>query len=90
MKLADLFREVREAEHTAAVPSRASSDPDFLNADLGSAANAEVSGVTCDSRQVRPGFVFVALRGLHADGTSFGRDAVKRGAVQGSRLLRFQ
>ena len=81
MKLADLLRDVREAEHTAAVPSRASSDPDFLNADLGSAANAEVSGVTCDSRQVRPGSLFVALRGLHADGASFSRDAVKRGAV---------
>ena len=40
-----------------------------------------VTGITHDSRQVAPGFVFVALRGLHADGTAFARDAFTRGAV---------
>ena len=47
----------------------------------GPAAGAEVSAVTYDSRQAIPGSVFVALRGGHADGASFGRDALARGAV---------
>jgi len=42
---------------------------------------AEVTGVTCDSRQVRPGFVFVAVAGLRRDGWVFAADAVRRGAV---------
>ncbi len=41
----------------------------------------EVSGITNDSRQAGPGSVFVALKGLRADGDSFARDAVARGAV---------
>ena len=40
-----------------------------------------VSAVTYDSRQAAPGSAFVALRGLHADGTAFARDAVGRGAA---------
>ena len=40
-----------------------------------------VSGLTYDSRQARAGSVFVALRGLHADGTAFARDAIGRGAI---------
>ncbi|HEX6974738.1 MAG TPA: UDP-N-acetylmuramoyl-L-alanyl-D-glutamate--2,6-diaminopimelate ligase [Vicinamibacterales bacterium] len=44
-------------------------------------AGVTVTGVTCDSRQVAPGFVFVALRGQHADGATFARDAIARGAV---------
>jgi UDP-N-acetylmuramoyl-L-alanyl-D-glutamate--2,6-diaminopimelate ligase len=40
-----------------------------------------VTGIAYDSRAVRPGHVFVALRGQHADGLSFARDAVQRGAV---------
>ena len=40
-----------------------------------------VTGVVYDSRQAGPGAVFVALRGLHADGTTFARDAVGRGAA---------
>ena len=30
--------------------------------------SAEVLGVACDSRQVRPGALFVAIRGKHEDG----------------------
>ncbi len=41
----------------------------------------EIEGIAYDSRQVRPGFVFVALPGRHADGRAFVADAVKRGAV---------
>ena len=45
------------------------------------AAAATVAGVAYDSRAVTPGQVFVALKGLHADGTSFVRQAIDRGAV---------
>ena len=40
-----------------------------------------VTGVEYDSRQVSPGCLFVALRGSQADGASFVRDALARGAV---------
>jgi UDP-N-acetylmuramoyl-L-alanyl-D-glutamate--2,6-diaminopimelate ligase len=40
-----------------------------------------ISAICYDSRQVSAGAVFVALRGLHTDGTAFARDAVARGAV---------
>jgi len=46
-----------------------------------SAAASTVASVTSDSRDVAPGSVFVALRGLKADGTAFARDAVARGAI---------
>jgi UDP-N-acetylmuramoyl-L-alanyl-D-glutamate--2,6-diaminopimelate ligase len=41
----------------------------------------EVTGVAYDSRAVRPGEVFFALRGLRADGASFVEQALARGAV---------
>ncbi len=40
-----------------------------------------VTGVAYDSRAVAPGQVFVALKGQHADGTSFARQAIERGAA---------
>jgi UDP-N-acetylmuramoyl-L-alanyl-D-glutamate--2,6-diaminopimelate ligase len=45
------------------------------------AADTRVTAVAYDSRQVGPGSVFVALRGVKADGASFARDALARGAV---------
>ena len=39
------------------------------------------TGVTHDSRQVRPGSVFVALRGQKADGTEFAAQAAAAGAA---------
>ena len=43
--------------------------------------SAQVTAVTYDSRRVTPGMVFVALRGLKADGAQFAPQAVARGAV---------
>jgi UDP-N-acetylmuramoyl-L-alanyl-D-glutamate--2,6-diaminopimelate ligase len=51
---------------------------DGLRAD---AAVGAVSGVSYDSRTVTAGQVFVALRGQHADGTAFARQAIERGAA---------
>src|SRR5262245_16450160 len=44
-------------------------------------ANAIVSGIAYDSRRVQPGDVFIALKGQHADGTAFARQAIERGAI---------
>ena len=38
-------------------------------------------GVTNDSRRVKPGWVFVALRGLKADGVDFAHQAIAAGAA---------
>ncbi|HKY19592.1 MAG TPA: UDP-N-acetylmuramoyl-L-alanyl-D-glutamate--2,6-diaminopimelate ligase [Vicinamibacterales bacterium] len=43
--------------------------------------NVEVDGLDYDSRQVRPGAVFVALKGLKATGADFAADAIARGAI---------
>jgi len=44
------------------------------------ACRGEVRGVVCDSRQVREGYVFVAIPGHHQDGWLFADDAARRGA----------
>jgi len=44
-------------------------------------ASRLVTSVTSDSRSAVPGSVFVALRGLKADGSAFARDAIARGAI---------
>jgi UDP-N-acetylmuramoyl-L-alanyl-D-glutamate--2,6-diaminopimelate ligase len=41
----------------------------------------EIVGLTADSRNVRPGFLFAALPGTRQDGRRFAADAVERGAV---------
>ena len=43
--------------------------------------DAPCAGVTHDSRRVAAGMVFVALKGLKADGTAFARQAVDAGAA---------
>ncbi|HTO40472.1 MAG TPA: UDP-N-acetylmuramoyl-L-alanyl-D-glutamate--2,6-diaminopimelate ligase, partial [Rhizomicrobium sp.] len=40
-----------------------------------------VTGLASDSREVRPGYLFAAIPGTHADGARFIADAVKRGAT---------
>ena len=45
------------------------------------ARNLEITGITADSRQVLPGNVFVAYRGIEADGHRYIPDAVTRGAA---------
>jgi UDP-N-acetylmuramoyl-L-alanyl-D-glutamate--2,6-diaminopimelate ligase len=41
----------------------------------------EITGISADSRAIRPGFLFAALRGLTDDGSRFAGDAVAAGAV---------
>lgn len=46
-------------------------------------------GITADSRQVKPGFIFVAVRGLTSNGHDFIKKAIENGAsaVVGERDL---
>ena len=55
--------------------------PASMNVNDASIGETTVTAVTYDSRQAGPGAVFVALRGVNADGASFARDALNRGAV---------
>ena len=43
--------------------------------------NLEITGITADSRQVRPGFLFAALKGVQTDGRRFAAEAVAKGAA---------
>lgn len=43
--------------------------------------DTEISGVTCDSRKVKPGDLFFALPGVRADGAAFAASAANAGAV---------
>jgi UDP-N-acetylmuramoyl-L-alanyl-D-glutamate--2,6-diaminopimelate ligase len=45
------------------------------------AEGLDISGLTCDSRRVEPGFLFAALPGARADGRAFIGEALRRGAV---------
>jgi UDP-N-acetylmuramoyl-L-alanyl-D-glutamate--2,6-diaminopimelate ligase len=45
------------------------------------AGDDEIGGVAYDSRKVRPGFLFVAMRGENSDGTRFIDAALRAGAV---------
>ncbi len=53
----------------------------LLGADAPPAPTGAITAVSYDSRVVRPGAVFVALRGRQADGTAFAREAMARGAA---------
>ncbi|HZT52143.1 MAG TPA: UDP-N-acetylmuramoyl-L-alanyl-D-glutamate--2,6-diaminopimelate ligase [Stellaceae bacterium] len=48
---------------------------------LRSGEDPEIAGLTADSREVKPGFLFAALRGTRTDGTRFVGEAVARGAA---------
>jgi UDP-N-acetylmuramoyl-L-alanyl-D-glutamate--2,6-diaminopimelate ligase len=45
------------------------------------AGNVEIAGISSDSRQIRPGFVFAAIAGSKADGARFIADAIAKGAA---------
>jgi UDP-N-acetylmuramoyl-L-alanyl-D-glutamate--2,6-diaminopimelate ligase len=45
------------------------------------AAATPIAGLTADSRQVEPGYLFAALPGVNTDGTRFIADALARGAA---------
>ena len=44
----------------------------------GDLANTEITGITCDSRQVKPGYLFVCIKGAASDGHEYAAQAVIR------------
>jgi len=48
--------------------------------DLGFDSDVQVAGLTCDSRDVKPGYVFAALPGTVTDGRKFIESALEKGA----------
>ena len=48
---------------------------------LAAVPGVDVRGLAYDSRQVKPGDAFIALKGLKAAGADFAADAIRRGAV---------
>lgn len=46
-----------------------------------SATSLPITDIAADSRKVRPGTLFVAIRGFQKDGLEFAREAVRSGAV---------
>ncbi len=69
MLLADIFRQIMA--HPGPVMSRPPPK---------AAAGLDIDRITADSRQVRPGDLFVAIQGVVVDGRDFIPDAVRRGA----------
>lgn len=69
MKLAELLNHLSELM------------PDTLQALDESALGTTIAGITADSRQVKPGVVFVALEGGKTDGHRFLADAAAAGAA---------
>ncbi len=43
--------------------------------------DCEITGITCDSREVKPGYVFVCINGTLADGHNFAQSAIDKGAA---------
>ncbi len=41
----------------------------------------EISGITCNSKEVKEGFAFVCIRGSKVDGHIFAKDALEKGAA---------
>jgi len=66
------FGDLARASRTLAMPGIALA---------GGIADRRVAGVAYDSRDVVPGSIFVALKGVKEDGTRFAAEAAKRGAI---------
>lgn len=47
----------------------------------GKLGDIEIKGITCNSKEVKPGFAFVCLKGAKSDGHKFAPDAEKAGAA---------
>ncbi|HVE75078.1 MAG TPA: UDP-N-acetylmuramoyl-L-alanyl-D-glutamate--2,6-diaminopimelate ligase [Mycobacteriales bacterium] len=62
-------------------PCRLSDVRDGLNGVRGDPGETWVTGITHDSRAVRPGDLYVALPGARAHGVDFAEEAVRSGAV---------
>ncbi len=53
---------------------------DIPSSALGDAGGQDIAGITCDSRRAGPGWVFVCIRGVKADGHRYAAQAEQAGA----------
>lgn len=53
---------------------------ELINGD-GVVSEVDILGLSSDSREIQPGYLFAALAGAQADGADFIRDAIRHGAV---------
>ena len=44
-------------------------------------ANTQITGISSDSRDIEPGYLFVCFAGVHTDGSKYAAQAVEKGAV---------
>src|SRR6187401_1476757 len=51
-----------------------------LNLHIDPSKDFDIEGIAYDSRKVKPGYIFFAIRGLKDDGNKYANDAVKNGA----------
>ncbi|MDP2922049.1 MAG: UDP-N-acetylmuramoyl-L-alanyl-D-glutamate--2,6-diaminopimelate ligase [Candidatus Omnitrophota bacterium] len=49
--------------------------------DIDGKVNFEITGIACDSKAVKPGYLFAALKGSKANGVDFIDEAIDRGAT---------
>ena len=52
-----------------------------ISQNIGSAANIEITGIAYDSRAVKPGYLFIAIRGFETDGHKYIQNAIENGAA---------
>ena len=53
----------------------------FVSESLDINHDTGVKGISYDSRNIKPGYLFVALKGREMDGHDYIQDAIKRGAI---------
>jgi UDP-N-acetylmuramoyl-L-alanyl-D-glutamate--2,6-diaminopimelate ligase len=80
MTVGELLQALRRAMPPAA-PHVESAPRASLDDAASRALDVEAKGVTYDSRQAKRGWVFVALRGLKADGVAFAPQAIANGVA---------
>ena len=51
------------------------------NASIEGSTDGDIAGITCDSRRVREGMIFVAVKGQQLDGHDYILNAIERGAA---------
>jgi UDP-N-acetylmuramoyl-L-alanyl-D-glutamate--2,6-diaminopimelate ligase len=71
MRLSDLLDKDPSTRVIAPANGKPASAPDML----------EITGLTADSREVKPGYLFAALPGTARDGANFITQAIEKGAV---------
>lgn len=52
-----------------------------ISQNIGEAENTEITGIAYDSREVKPGYLFIAIRGFETDGHKYIKNAVENGAA---------